>query len=542
VTVAGNIIDIENKRIYKGEIEFNTGRITSIRELQFAPDQYILPGFVDAHVHIESSMLVPSEFARLAVVHGTVGTVSDPHEIANVLGIDGVNYMIENGKLTPFKFYFGAPSCVPATPFETAGAVIDVEGIDKLLQRQEIRYLAEMMNWPGVLQSDPEVIAKIEVAKKYNKVVDGHAPGLKGEQARKYAAAGMSTDHECFTAEEALDKLKTGMKILIREGSAARNFDALIHLMHDHSDFMMFCSDDKHPDSLEEGHINILVRRALDLGIDLFKVLKAACINPADHYGLDIGHLRSGDPADFIVIDNLQSFSVLQTYIDGILVAENGISKISRVENLIVNKFFAKEKSPADFALKASAPKTRVIEVMDGQLITNELIAETNLAGEFVTSDVNTDVLKIVVINRYEDAKPAVGFVKNFNLKQGAIASSVAHDSHNIIAVGVDDTSIVEAVNMIIKEKGGVSAVKGSQKQIVSLPVAGIMSPADGYEVAAQYKTIDRMAKEMGSTLSAPFMTLSFLALLVIPSLKLSDKGLFDGNTFQFTNVFVSGD
>ncbi|GAA0189150.1 adenine deaminase [Fulvivirga kasyanovii] len=536
--ISGHIIDIENQRIYKGEVVVEDGTITAIHEKDTVDDQYLLPGFIDAHVHVESSMVVPAEFARMAVVHGTVATISDPHEIGNVLGVDGVNYMIDNGKQVPFKFYFGAPSCVPATPFETAGAEIDVAGVEELLKKDEVRYLAEMMNWPGVLNNDPVVKAKIALAQKYGKVVDGHAPGLKGEQAKQYIAAGISTDHECFTAEEALDKLKYGMKILIREGSAAKNFEALIDLMNDHWEQMMFCSDDKHPDNLEEGHINLLVKRALAKGIDLFKVLKAACINPVDHYGMQVGKLRVGDPADFIAVNNTNDFKVLKTFVNGELVAENGTTKIPSVENRIVNNFKTKLKKTSDFGIEANGKEIRVIEAMDGQLITNELSYDLKAENGYAVSDPARDILKITVVNRYENAAPAIAFIKNFGLTKGAIASSVGHDSHNIIAVGVDDDSIAIAVNMIIEAKGGVSAVGGDKSMIVKLPVAGIMSPEDGYEVAKQYKAIDKMAKELGSKLNSPFMTLSFMALLVIPSLKLSDKGLFEGTRFEFTSVF----
>lgn len=538
--VSGHIIDIDKKRIFKGEVEIDGGKIIAINEKDSVDDQYLLPGFIDAHVHVESSMVVPSEFARMAVVHGTVATISDPHEIGNVLGVEGVNYMIDNGRQVPFKFYFGAPSCVPATPFETAGAEIDVAGVEELLKKDEVRYLAEMMNWPGVLNDDPVVKAKIALAQKYGKVVDGHAPGLKGEQAKQYISAGISTDHECFTADEALDKLKHGMKILIREGSAAKNFEALIGLMDDHWEQMMFCSDDKHPDNLEEGHINLLVKRALAKGIDLFKILKAACINPIDHYGMQVGKLKEGDPADFIVINNPEEFKILKTFINGELVAENGTTKIASVENKVVNNFNAKLKKTTDFAIKAKGSEIRVIEAMDGQLITNELSFKLKAENGYAVSDPKNDILKMTVVNRYENVDPAIAFIKNFGLTRGAIASSVGHDSHNIIAVGVDDESIAIAVNMIIEAKGGVSAVGEQRSMIVKLPVAGIMSPDDGYEVAKQYKAIDQMAKELGSKLNSPFMTLSFMALLVIPSLKLSDKGLFEGNRFEFTDVFKS--
>lgn len=535
--ISGHIIDIPGKRIFNGKIEVEQGVIKEITAMEDVPDQFILPGFIDAHIHIESSMLVPSEFARLAVVHGTVATVSDPHEIGNVLGIRGVEYMINNGKKVPFKFFFGAPSCVPATEFETAGSTIDPKGVEELLKRDEIKYLAEMMNWPGVLHGDPQVKSKIDIAKKYGKVVDGHAPGLKGDEARKYIAAGISTDHECSTEEEALDKLIAGMKILIREGSAAKNFEALIGLMHDHSEHMMFCSDDKHPDSLEDNHIDELVRRAIGKKIDLFKVLQAACINPVEHYKLDVGLLRGGDSADFIIVNNLSEFKVKQTYIEGKLVAENGKTKIQSLENEVINNFTISPKSVIDFGLKAKGSKLRTIVCEDGQLITKENVVDQLVKDGFVVGDLKNDVLKIVVVNRYTDSKPAVAFIQNFGIKRGALASSVGHDSHNIIAVGADDESIARAVNLIIEKKGGVAAVDGIREAIVPLPVAGIMSMEDGYSVARDYKAIDQLAKSMGSKLSAPFMTLSFMALLVIPAVKLSDKGLFNGSTFTFTDV-----
>ncbi|HWA34316.1 MAG TPA: adenine deaminase [Cyclobacteriaceae bacterium] len=537
--ISGHIIDIRKRRIYDGEIEVADGIIHSIKEIGKVDDQVILPGFIDAHVHIESSMVVPSEFARMAVVHGTVATVSDPHEIGNVIGIDGVEYMIENGKQVPFKFYFGAPSCVPATPFETSGGVIDTAHVASLLEKKEVRYLAEMMNWPGVLDGDPDVMARIECAKRNNKVVDGHAPGLRGEQARKYAAAGISTDHECFTAPEALDKLSFGMKILIREGSAAKNFDALAGLINDHWENMMLCSDDKHPDSLEAGHINLLVKRALAMKIDLFKILTTACINPVDHYKLDVGTLSPGDPADFIVIDNLVDFRITKTFINGILVAENGKTKIAHAPSPLINNFFGSERRREEFAVRATGHTIRVMEALDGQLITNTLIEAAAIRDGFVVSDTTRDILKIVVVNRYAESNPSVAFIKNFGLKTGAIASSVGHDSHNIIAVGVDDASIERVVNLIIRFRGGVAAFDGKQEKILPLPVAGIMSNNDGYVVSKAYQEIDRMAKQMGSKLGAPFMTLSFMALLVIPALKISDKGLFDSQKFEFVDLFV---
>lgn len=538
-SIRGNLADIHQQRIYPAEITINNNRIISIQELDhpLGPAAgYILPGFIDSHVHIESSMLVPSEFARLAVVHGTVGTVSDPHEIANVCGMEGVEFMIENGKTVPFKFNFGAPSCVPATLFETAGAALDAVAVEELLKRDEIKYLSEMMNFPGVLFKDEEVMKKIAAAHRLGKPVDGHAPGLRGEKAKQYIEAGIYTDHECFTAEEALDKLQLGMKIIIREGSAAKNFEALIDLLHDYPDMIMFCSDDKHPDSLVLGHINQLCARSVAKGIDLFKILKAACINPVLHYQLDIGLLRVGDPADLIVVKDVQQFEVIQTYINGELVAENGISKISTAKPGLVNNFSCAFKSATDFEVPNDEKLNPlpVIEALDGQLITNKLFFDPRIKDGKIISDTQRDILKIVVVNRYFDAPVAKAFIKNFGLKGGALASSVAHDSHNIVAVGTDDESICKAVNLVISKQGGVSAVGHGKEMILPLPVAGLMSNEDGYKIADDYTAIDNFTKELGSGLAAPFMTLSFMALLVIPHLKLSDKGLFDGDNFSF--------
>jgi adenine deaminase len=536
--IKGNIVDIESKQIFFGEVIVERQKISAVKKLSEPKNDqpFILPGFIDSHIHIESSMLIPSEFAKLAVVHGTVATISDPHEIANVCGIEGVEYMIENGKTVPFKFNFGVPSCVPATVFETAGAALNADAVDQLLAKEEILYLSEMMNFPGVLNHDPEVFSKINSAKKYHKPVDGHAPGLMGDDAKKYIEAGISTDHECFTEEEALNKLNHGMKILIREGSAAKNFEALIGLLNDHEDEMMFCSDDKHPDNLVKGHINELCRRAVAKGIDVFKVLKAACINPVKHYKINAGLLKETDPADFIIVEDLKDFKVIATYINGQMVAEKGVSKIETKKAPVINNFNCSKKAPADFAIAFNDFKGEVIEALDGQLITGKFEATPVESNGFLESDIEKDILKIAVINRYHDAPVSIAFIKNFGLKKGAIASSVAHDSHNIISVGVDDESICEAVNLIIENKGGVSVADSSNpqfNQILPLPVAGLMSHEDGYKVAEKYTRIDAAAKELGSQLSAPFMTLSFMALLVIPHLKLSDKGLFDGDSFQ---------
>ncbi|MBU2915686.1 MULTISPECIES: adenine deaminase [Reichenbachiella] len=538
--ISGQLIDIARKEIYPARIEINNGIIKKIEKTDLATDQYILPGFVDAHVHVESSMLVPSEFARMAVVHGTVGTISDPHEIGNVLGVKGVEYMIANGNTVNFKFYFGAPSCVPATPFETAGAEINTADVEYLLRKKEIVYLAEMMNWPGVLYHDKTVYEKLAIAKKLGKPVDGHAPGLKGEQAQQYAGAGISTDHECFTAEEALDKLNSGMKIMIREGSAAKNFEALIPLLDEHYASMMFCSDDKHPDNLEEGHINLLVKRALAKGIDLFKILQAACINPVQHYGMKVGLLQKGDPADFIIIDNPEDFNIQETWIDGQLMAKQGKTKIKSIPIEVINNFDCEPKTPEDFKVTITGSKVQVMEALDGQLITNLLQFDSQLIDNPRQTNTDEDILKVAVINRYQNTAPSIGYIKNIGLQSGAIASSVGHDSHNIIAVGVDDESLCRAVNLIIAAQGGVSAVKGKKEMLLELPVAGIMSDREGYRVSKMYSTIDAFAKSLGSPLNSPFMTLSFMALLVIPKAKMSDMGFFDGEKFEFLEVFTN--
>ncbi len=541
--ITGNVVDVLHRRIYTAKLEVENGIITRITPTDEVCNNFILPGFVDAHVHIESAMLTPSEFGRMAVVHGTVATVSDPHEIANVLGVAGVEYMIENAAQTPFKCYFGAPSCVPATGFETAGAAVTATEIDDLFTRfPQIKYLSEMMNFPGVLFADKEVMEKISIAKRHGKPIDGHAPGLVGTDAQRYIAAGITTDHECFTLAEALDKLSFGMKIIIREGSAAKNFDALHSLISTHTDMVMLCSDDKHPNDLVRGHINELVLRAVANGHSLMDVLQCACVNPVQHYDLEVGLLQEGQPADFIVVNNLSELKVEETYINGIRVAEKGKTKLPYLPAESPNKFDTQPKQPADFTVKATTNHLKVIEALEGQLITNALTYEvlTDQNGNAI-SNTGNDVLKLAVVNRYQNTAPAVAFIKNFGLKRGAIASSVAHDSHNIIAVGVSDEDLCQAVNLLIEAKGGLSVADTGNRiaQVLPLPLAGIMTTQNGYEVAQQYTEIDRLVKQLGTTLYAPYMTLSFMALLVIPHLKLSDQGLFDGTHFKFAPLFV---
>ena len=538
-TIGGQIVDLVNSRIFSGVVVVENGKITKIEEQTVGNTQYIMPGFVDAHVHVESSMLVPSEFARLAVCHGTVATVSDPHEIANVLGIKGVKYMIENGKKVPFKFFFGAPSCVPATTFETTGCTLDAQDIENLMASDDIYYLSEVMNYPGVIHKDPELMKKIASAIKYNKPIDGHAPAVTGIDLQKYVDAGITTDHECFRLEGALEKISLGMKILIREGSAAKNFEALIPLITTHPDSLMFCSDDKHPDELVKGHIDELVRRAIALGYNVMDVLKAASFNAVKHYKLNVGMLQEGDDADFIVVDDLRNPVAKQTYIKGSLVAENGVSNMKVVETETPNRFNIPFIQTTDLFLPDEGKAIKVIECINGQLITKQFMAKPHVQDGGLVSDVDHDILKMVVVNRYQPAKPAVAFIKGFGLKRGALASSVAHDSHNIVAVGVTDNDILHAVNLLIEHGGGVTAYCNTEMIAVPLPVAGLMSNVDVYEVAQAYENADALAKRLGSTLYAPFMTLAFMALLVIPELKLSDKGLFDVKKFGLTSIYA---
>lgn len=541
-TVEGHLIDIHQKRIYPARILVQNGIIQQILETEEIDPSagYLLPGFIDAHIHIESSMLVPSEFARIAVRHGTVATVSDPHEIANVLGIDGVHYMMDNAQTVPFKFNFGAPSCVPATAYETAGATIDADGVLALLQLPAIKYLSEMMNYPGVLYNDPEVMQKIAHAKSLGKPVDGHAPGLMGSDADNYIAAGISTDHECFSFEEARYKASRGMKILIREGSAAKNFEALHPMIAAFPELVMFCSDDKHPDDLLVGHINLLVKRALDLGYDLFDVLRAACLKPIEHYHLDVGSLRKGDPADFIRIDTLESMQILETWIDGKKVYGNNKVYFETKQASAPNNFVAPKIDLSDLRVAVNGTHIRVIEAIDGQIVTRSNSYPIDSSQTHVEADAEQDLLKIAVVNRYKNAPVAVAFIKGFGLKNAAMAGTVAHDSHNIVAVGSHDTLLLKAINLVSEASGGLCAVTTEQQIVVPLEVAGLMSTKSCEDIAATYVAADSLLKSAGCRLHAPYMTLSFMALLVIPELKLSDLGLFDGKKFTFATLFES--
>lgn len=538
-SLSGQIIDLVQSRIFPGRITISDNKIIEIIELSSAEQRYLMPGFIDAHIHIESSMVPPSEFARMAVCHGTVAAVSDPHEIANVMGVEGINYMINSGKRGHFKFYFGAPSCVPATPFETAGFTLDAKVIETLMARDDIHYLSEMMNYPGVLADDPEIIQKLEAAKKNGKPIDGHAPMVTGADIQKYIGSGISTDHECYNIEDALEKIRLGMKILIREGSAAKNFDALIPLMAQYPEMLMFCSDDKHPNDLIRGHINALVKRALQKGYKFMDVLRAASLNAVKHYHLDVGLLQEGDDADFIVVDNLNDFHVIQTYVKGRKVAENGVSLMQRRKEESCNNFHATPIEAEMLKVPDEGKPIKVIACMDGNLITNTIIATPKVEDGHLVSNTTRDILKMVVLNRYGKSKPAIGFINNFGLKRGALATSVAHDSHNIVAVGCSDEDIARAINLLIYTKGGIVACSETEFALLPLPVAGLMSLEEGRRVAEDYERADALAHEFGCRLQSPFMTLSFMALLVIPELKLSDKGLFDVTRFGFTSLIA---
>ncbi len=536
-----NYVDILQQHVFLAEIIWQEGVITEIKRLgeESSKYLYLIPGFIDAHVHIESSMLTPVEFSRLATRHGTVASVSDPHEIANVMGLAGIRYMLENATLTPFKIFFGAPSCVPATPFETAGATLDAVALESLFKSGEVSYLSEMMNYPGVLNKDPAVWAKLELARNYSCPIDGHAPGLMDEQVKQYAQAGISTDHECSTLEEAEQKLAAGMQVLIREGSAARNFDALHSLISSDPEKIMFCSDDKHPDDLLAGHINQLAMRAVALGHDVFKVLRCACINPVMHYGLAVGQLKVGDAMDAVMLKDLINLTPLKTWINGELVAEQGNSLITSVITKPCNQFQARKVIAEDFLILANSDQVRVIKALDGELLTPEWQTTPKVEQGYIVPDRERDILFLTVINRYQKVPPVVALIHGFGLQKGALASTVAHDSHNIIAVAADIDSLCIAVNEIIDQQGGIAACHQDTLDILPLPIAGLMSDQSAEVVAAHYAQLDQQAKQLGSKLRAPFMTLSFMALLVIPELKLSDQGLFDGRTFQFTSLEV---
>ncbi len=536
--IYGQLVDIHNRDIYPAAVSVLSGKINQIERMDTAPDIYIMPGLIDAHIHIESSMVTPGAFAMTAVKHGTCGVVSDPHEIANVLGIDGVEFMVNDAKKVPLNFFFGAPSCVPATNFETNGASLNHGDIQKLLKRKEIKYLSEMMNFPGVINNDLEVIKKIECAKELGKPIDGHAPGLSGESLKKYVSAGISTDHECSNLQEAKEKISLGMKILIREGSAARNLNSLKELFNTNPDMVMLCSDDLHPEMLRKRHINKLIGELISEGYDAFDVLRSATINPSKHYNLDAGLLRPGDDADFILVDGLETMNVLETWIKGKRVFSDGKVLFNYIESSPVNNFNCQPLGEKDIRVMNRWGEVRIIVAVEGELLTGE-IHHSFIKSEHISSDIDNDILKIVVKDRYKDSPPAVGFIKGFGLKRGAFASSIAHDSHNIISVGTNDRDIVKSINEIVRLKGGLAISNGGKIKSLQLNIGGIMTTRSCEEIGQDYENLNELVMSLGCAMKAPFMTLSFMALLVIPDLKIGDRGLFDVKKFEQVSLFV---
>lgn len=535
----GKILDPLKRRIYNGIITVSDGLISSIEESGEEYKDYIVPGFIDSHVHIESSMLVPSEFAVAAIRHGTVGVIADPHEIANVCGERGIEFMIENGNTVPLKFMFGLPSCVPATSLESSGAVINDKETYRILKNGSVGFLAEMMNFPGVLSGEAGIVGKLEAARELGMVIDGHAPGLRGEALIRYVSSGISTDHEAVTIEEAIEKINAGMKILIREGSAARNLDALHSLVSTHPNEVMLCCDDVHPERLIEGHINLIVKRLLTAGHDMFNVFMASSVNPVKHYGINVGLLQVGESADFQIVNNLTDLNVKEVYIAGERVYGDYNIQFNRPRVEAINNFNSSKVDKGELKIVADGTRLRVIQAFDGELTTGSKFVSVKEGFE-VNPDIENDILKIVVKERYRDNPPVTAFIKGFGLKRGAFAGSVAHDSHNIIAVGCDDSSISEAVNMVVDMKGGLAVFDGGAKLKLELPIGGIMSDVPCGTMASRYQEMSDYLKEMGSGLMAPFMTLSFMSLLVIPELKLGDRGLFQLSSFSFVDLFTS--
>ena len=536
--IYGNLVDIHNRNIYPACITIGNKKIIKIEKTKSVPDLYIMPGLIDAHIHIESSMITPGAFACAALQHGTIGVVADPHEIANVLGIKGINFMIRDGLKVPMKFWFGASPCVPATDFETNGATLTHIEIEKLLKRKEIKFLSEVMNFPGVIYDDKEIHRKINIAKEAYKVIDGHAPGLSGEMLRKYVLSGISTDHECSTIEEAEEKISLGMKILIREGSAARNLNSLKKLFYSHPEMLMLCSDDLHPEMLLKRHINKLVAGLISEGFNVFDVICSATINSITHYNLEMGLLKKGDPADFILVKSLKQMEVLETWINGEKVFSNGKLNFTYNAGRAINKFHCSPISDNDIKVISDGVNMRIIEAFDGELLTKELFQNCN-GNEIINSDLQKDILKIVVKDRYKDFPPVKGFIKGFGLNKGAFASSIAHDSHNIISIGTNDFDIVKSINEVIKIKGGLAVSYEGNIESLQLNIGGIMTTRSCKEVAYDCEKLNALVKSLGCTMIAPFMTLSFMALLVIPDLKIGDRGLFDVKKFEKVQLFV---
>ncbi|MCF8361840.1 MAG: adenine deaminase [Prolixibacteraceae bacterium] len=539
-SIEGNIVDIEKRKIIKGRMYYSNTIEKIIIDNDIKSNVYILPGLIDAHVHIESSMCTPINYAKEALKHGVIAAVTDPHEIANVCGIQGVEYMSKNALKTPMKIYTGAPSCVPATPFETSGAQLNPEEIDYLFKNNICTHLSEMMNFPGVLTGDKDVKAKIDIAKKYSKVIDGHAPLLSGDDLQLYYGSGITTDHECTTIEEATEKIELGFKIMLRKSSASNDFDKLYPLINEFPDSLMLCTDDCHPEDLIKGYINDLAKHLLNNNYSIFDILKVATKNAKEHYSLNVGLLQVTDPADFIVVDNLTDFNILNTILDGNTVYDINTEIIIKQENSVpINNFYVNILVANDILVRKESSKLKVIDIVENSLLTQSFVNVVKNEKNFIESDIDNDILKLVVLNRYQQAKPAIGFIRGFNIKSGAIATTVSHDSHNIVAVGTNDEDLLNAISKVQKLNGGMVYTDGNDVFELPLPIAGLMSDKSCKDVAINYEEITAKVKQSGCKLHAPFMTLSFMSLLVIPKLKLGDKGLFDVTKFEFTDLQI---
>ncbi|NPV64923.1 MAG: adenine deaminase [Methanobacteriaceae archaeon] len=536
----GNILNVFTGDIYPAEIIIEDGMIKIVRKIEGDFDGILLPGFIDSHTHIESSLMTPSSFAEATIPHGTTAVISDPHEIANVMGLEGIDFMIEDSKRVPLKFFFTAPSCVPPTEFETAGANIGVNEIRALLERDEIVALGEMMDFPGVISEDPQVIDKIKAAKKARKPIDGHAPLLSGDDLCKYVEKGISTDHESVYAEEAQEKIELGMKIMIREGSSAKNLQELAKVG---GDFLV--SDDVEPGDLIEGHMDMILRKAVEYGIDEVEAVRMVTINPADHYSLDSGAIAPGRPADIVLVDNLKNFTVKKVFINGELVAKDG-EKLFKVKGNgktpPQGKIRIKDLKSSRLEIRASGSKARVrvIKVFEEQIITSESTHELPIKDGIVQPLPEDDILKVSVIDRYGHGNIGNGFVEGFGIREGALASTVAHDSHNLIVVGTSTDYMMRAVEILRRSGGGLVAVAPNESVHLRLPVAGLMSHESVNILACKARQLNDFVADMGSSLSNPFMTMSFLSLLVIPQLRLSDRGLFNVEERRFVDPILS--
>jgi adenine deaminase len=506
--------------------------------------KFVCPGFIDGHLHLESSMLAIPEFAKNVVPFGTTTVVADPHEIANVLGITGIKYVLDTSENLPVTVFIMFPSCVPATPFESSGAELGPRDMEPFVNHARVLGLAEMMNYPGVLFNDPSVLAKITVFK--NKVLDGHSPGLVGKDLAAYVSAGIGSDHECTGLEEAREKLGMGMRIMIREGSAAKNLDALLPLVNEHnSRNCFFVTDDLEPaDILEKGHLNSLIAKAIKKGLDPVTAIQMATINTARYFRLrDRGAIAPGYVADLVTLDDLSEVKVSSVYKNGVLTAQAGKVLVSRSEQISPNlpKTFNVnwDKIPG-LQVKAEGSKINVIGVIPGQIVTKRLVESASIQDGYAVADPDRDILKIAVIERHHaTGNYAVGFIKGFGLKRGAIVSTVAHDSHNIIVVGTNDADMMIAAKSIADLGGGMAVVEnGKVTAKLPLPIAGLMSPAPINQVKDDLEGIVAAALSLGCTLENPFATLSFMALTPIPELKITDQGLFDSANFKFAKLF----